>query len=102
MTEATLVGVHPERVEFDVHPPVDWILLRLDPPQDRSEGGVLAPAQVIPPARTGVVIKAGPGALSDDGRTRMPMDCEPGQRVLFERAAGKGLPRCPRETTSKS
>lgn len=95
------VGVDPARVELDVIPPVDWLLVRLDPPITETDGGIAVPAKSVPPARTGVVIKAGPGMVSDDGRTRLPMHCREGQRIMFERAAGKGLPRCPRETSER-
>jgi hypothetical protein len=72
--------------------------VRLDPRIEMFRGGILAPAQSQPPARTGVVIRVGPGMFSEDGRTPLPMHCKPGDRILFERAAGLGLPRCPRET----
>lgn len=96
-----IVGVDPARIELDVVPPLDWILVRLDPPITETDGGIAVPAQSVPPARTGVVVSIGPGMVSEDGRTRLPMHCAPGQRVMFERAAGKGLPRCPRETSER-
>lgn len=96
-----IVGIDPARVEVEVVPPLDWLLIRLDPPIDETDGGIVVPAQAIPPARTGVVIQVGPGMVSEDGRTRLPLHCEIGQRVMFERAAGKGLPRCPRETSER-
>lgn len=93
------VGVDPATIETAVHPPGNWILLRLDPPQTASEGGILIDQKAIPPSRTGVVVRQGPGRLSEDGKMLLPMNCKVGDRILFERAAGKGLPRCPRETT---
>lgn len=97
-----IVGVDPARVELDVIPPLDWLLVRLDPRIEQTEGGLAVPSTVTPPARTGVLIARGDGALSDDGKTRMPKVCDIGDRILFERAAGKGLPRVPRETTERS
>lgn len=96
-----IVSVDPSRVELDVLPPLDWLLIRLDPPITETDGGIVVPDQAVPPARTGVVIRVGPGMVSEDGRTRLPMHCEVGQRVMFERAAGKGIPRCPRETSER-
>lgn len=90
------VGVDPATIEQAVIPPLDWILIRLDPPLEGTDSGIIVP--VHPPARTGVVVRRGPGALAEDGRTRLPMHCDVGDRVLFERAAGKNLPRVPRET----
>lgn len=95
------VGIHPDDIETRVKATGSWLLVRLDPPITATDGGILVPGQSVPPARTGLVIHAGPGALSDDGKTRMPMHAKAGQRILFERAAGKGLPRTPRETTGK-
>jgi len=97
----TLVSVPQARIELDVHPPLDWVLVRLDEPMEATRGGLLVPGQSKPPARTGVIVAQGLGALSDDGRTRMPMCAKVGDRVLFERAAGKNLPRAPRETSER-
>jgi len=95
------VGVDPARVEIDVVPPLDWLLVRLDPPITETDGGIAVPGQAIPPARTGVVVKAGKGMVSEDGVTLLPMHAKVGQRIMFERAAGKGLPRCPKETSER-
>lgn len=95
------VGVDPSLVETSVRCPEDWILVRLDPPIDKTEGGLAIPTAHAPPARTGVVAVAGPGRISEDGKTRLPMPCAVGDRVLFEPAAGKGLPRVPRETSER-
>lgn len=99
LTDRPVVGVDPETIETGtVQPPGDWVLIRLDPPIEFTKGGIVVPSRSRPVARTGVVVAIGEGCLSDDGHTRMPMSAVPGQRVLFERAAGKGLPRVPTET----
>lgn len=93
------VGIPPERIEH-LRLPLDWILVRLDPPTRITRGGIELPDLVMGASRTGVVVSRGEGALSDDGRTKMPMTCERTDRVLFEVGGGKALPLVPRVTTS--
>lgn len=95
------VGISAANVEHAFHPSDDRMLVRLDPPIDRSRGGILVPDSSVPQSRSGVVVSVGLGALSDDGRTRMPMHAKPGQRVLFEFAAGYSIPRVPDATTTR-
>ncbi|MEK9725007.1 MAG: hypothetical protein VW405_16195 [Rhodospirillaceae bacterium] len=95
------VGVDPSLVETSILPPEDWLLVRLDAPLDKTEGGIAIPTAHAPPARTGLVVQAGPGRISEDGKTRLPMSCAVGDRILFEPAAGKGLPRVERETSAR-
>lgn len=95
------VGVDPELVETAIETPEDWLLVRLDPPLAMTEGGLAIPAASAPPARTGVVVRAGPGRISEDGKTRLPMTCAVEDRILFEPAAGKSPPRVPRETSER-
>jgi co-chaperonin GroES (HSP10) len=94
-------GIDIDQIETHLRLPLDWILVRLDPPIRRTRGGIELPDAVTPPARTGVVVTRGPGALSDDGKTRMPVSCSVGERIMFEVGAGKALPLVARETTSK-
>lgn len=100
-TEGVEAGIDPSQVERVITPKDSRYLVRLDPPMDRSRGGIMVPDVSIPQSRSGVVIKAGLGALSDDGKTRMPMVAKPGDRVLFEYAAGYSIPRVPHATTAR-
>lgn len=92
-------GLDPALVESCVEPAEARYLVRLDPPIDRSRGGILLPDQSLPLARTGVVVAAGKGAWSEDGKQRLPMHAKKGDRILFEYAAGYTLPRVPEKTT---
>ena len=112
-----VVGVDPARVEDLTDPVEDRYLVRLDPPIDRSKGGILLPDQSLPLSRTGTVVRAGAGGWCDDGKTRLPMKacagpgCRAdhggrphaarGQRILFEYAAGYTLPRVPEKTSGR-
>lgn len=95
------VGISAANVEHAFAPSDDRMLVRLDPPIDRSRGGILVPDSSVPQSRSGVVVSVGLGALSDDGRTRLPMHAKPGQRILFEYAAGYSIPRVPDATTTR-
>ena len=57
-------------------PQLDWVLVRLDPAQERSSTIVLTEKSSV---RTGVVLRVGQGK---DGK---PVDVAPGQRVAFFR-----------------
>lgn len=95
------VGVDADNVERAFIPSDDRYLVRLDPPMDRSRGGILVPDQSVPQSRTGVVVRAGDGQLSEDGKTRLKMHAKPGDRILFEYAAGYTIPRVPDHTTTR-
>lgn len=96
------VGVDPARVEELVAPFDDWILLRMDPPQQSSRGGILIGDKSVPESRIGVVVSQGEGFLLPDGSGRAIMYAQPGDRVLIERRAGKTLPRVPDSTDPRT
>lgn len=88
-------GCDPARVAELFHPTRDRYLVKLDPQMDRSRGGILVPDKSRPASRTGRVIRTGGGAVSEDGRTVLPMHAREGQRILFEFNAGYAIPRVP-------
>jgi co-chaperonin GroES (HSP10) len=92
------VGVDPEDVETSVTPFDDWILLRMDPPQQSTRGGILIGDQSVPESRLGVIVKQGEGLLLPDGKGRALMYAGRGDRVLIERRGGKTMPGVPDET----
>lgn len=95
------VGCDASNVERVFKPAADRYLVLLDPPMDRSRGGILVPDVSVPQSRSGIVIRVGPGAQSDDGKTKIPMHAREGERVLFEYAAGYSIPRVPDATTTR-
>lgn len=88
-----VAGCDPARVEELFQPVRDRYLVKLDPPMDRSRGGILVPDNSRPVSRTGRVIRAARGAISEDGKTLLPMHARAGQRILFEYNAGYAIPR---------
>jgi co-chaperonin GroES (HSP10) len=95
------VGIDLAKIETHVKLPLDWILVRLDPPQRKTLGGIEIPDTILPEARSGIVITRGPGAIADDGKTRLPVSCRVGERIWFEASAGKFLPHVPRVSGPK-
>jgi chaperonin GroES len=69
----------------------DRILVRPDVPLDKTPGGIILPDQAKTPPRRGVVLAVGPGRLRDDGETRVPMELQGGERILFDRWAGTDI-----------
>jgi co-chaperonin GroES (HSP10) len=96
-----VLGIDPTKVEALVEPFDDWYLIRLDPPIRSSKGGILVGDKSVPESRLGVIVKRGPGFLMPDGSSRAAMNAKEGDRVLFERRAGKTLPRVPDETDAR-
>lgn len=90
------VGVPQDRIEKVFEPVEDWILVRLDKAMSKSKGGIYVPDPSRPDPRMGVIVKQGPGMLLEDGKTRAPMTGKIGDRIMFEFAAGKTVPRCPK------
>lgn len=68
-------------------PHSDFVLIKKDPAEKVSEGGIhlLAPVAdgTASKLRSGTVLAVGPGRWSSDGSTRLPMSVKPKDRVLF-------------------
>jgi len=67
-----------------LRPCSDWILVRFDPPQKRSGIIELAGDNSTSPARTGTVVRTGPGKPKDSGGFA-PMEVKENDRVVFLR-----------------
>lgn len=68
----------------------DYVLLRVDEPEDTSRGGSLLPEQARSERRFGVVIAVGDGKQNDSG-VRNSLGLEEGQRVVFNKFGGHEL-----------
>jgi chaperonin GroES len=74
-----MTNVDVERIQLLGH----RILVKPDPPEDRSKGGIWVPDKAKKPTGTGIVVAMGPGLLMKDG-SRYPMPAvKPGDRVVF-------------------
>lgn len=69
-----------------VRPLGHWVLLKVDPPKEKSDSGLLYLPDGNLESRLGhstaTVLAAGPGKMDGKGK-RQPMGISPGDRVLF-------------------
>jgi co-chaperonin GroES (HSP10) len=71
-----------------IHPQQDYCLIRRDPAEKVSEGGIIMVAPIDKFAgrvelRWGTVVAVGPGRWSRDGKERLPCFVRPGDRIGF-------------------
>lgn len=61
----------------------DWVRVRLDetPKEDTSSGGIILNQPVM--VHTGVVVETGPGKRYRDEKKYVPIQVQPGERVVF-------------------
>jgi len=72
------------------HPRGDRVVIRRDLPKKQTEGGILLPDTVAnAKQQTGLVVRVGPGPLVNGAR--VPLDLEPGDRVIITGYAGLEL-----------
>ena len=65
----------------------DRVLIRLIAPEKKTSGGVIIPDTAQEKPVEGEALAVGPGARDEQGRL-LPMDVQPGQRVLFGKWSG--------------
>ena len=65
----------------------DRVLIRLIAPEKKTSGGVIIPDTAQEKPMEGEALAVGPGARDEQGRL-LPMDVQPGQRVLFGKWSG--------------
>ena len=62
---------------------LDWVLVKVDPPETQSPGGILLVG--AQPIRMATVIDVGPGKYNRKG-VRIPTELQPGDRFPFFKA----------------
>jgi len=68
----------------------DKILVKLDPKQTESEGGIALPDNSQETPKTGVITELGPGRFTESGHCLVP-EVKEGDRVLVEQYAGRTI-----------
>lgn len=66
------------------------ILLKPDPVDDQTEGGVHLPDTAKAVSDRGVVVAVGRGHITDEGKV-IPPEVSPGDRVIFSARREKGI-----------
>ncbi len=70
----------------------DRILVRREPEQDKTAGGIIIPDTAREKSQIGEVIAVGKGRVEKDGKVT-PLDVKVGDRILFGKYAGTEHPR---------
>jgi len=60
----------------------------IDSDEQMSAGGIYIPDTAKEKPQEGTVVAAGPGRLTDDGSTRVPMEVSVGDKVVYSKYAG--------------
>lgn len=64
----------------------DWVLVRVDPPEEKTVSGLFVPNTAKERNFRGVVVAAGPG------RNKFPVTVSVGQRVMWKPYDGENYP----------
>jgi chaperonin GroES len=70
-----------------IRPLDDRILVQPLSPETVTPGGLVIPEKAQEKQARGIVVSVGPGKRQDDG-TRLPVDVEPGQTVVYTKYSG--------------
>ena len=67
-----------------IRPFGDCVLVRRDPAEEKTSGGILIPKNAEKESSMGRVIAAGPGKVTDEGVT-LPLGVKVGDHVVFQK-----------------
>jgi len=70
-----------------IRPLGDRVLVKPLPTEERTKGGIVLPDTAKEKPQEGEVIAVGSGKLLDNGQ-RVPIDLNPGDKILFSKYAG--------------
>jgi chaperonin GroES len=68
----------------------DRVLVRRVDPEGKTAGGIIIPDTAQEKPMEGEIVAVGPGARDDKG-TVVPLDVEPGDRILFGKWSGSEI-----------
>jgi chaperonin GroES len=74
-------------MEKRIRPLNDRILVRRDPPTEKTNGGIIIPDNAKEPLTIGTVLAVGPGKVMKDGR-RVEPSLKVGDRIVFGKYSG--------------
>ena len=73
-----------------IKPLYDRIMVKIDNPEEKTEGGIILPEGSQEKPQQGTVVSVGHGRLLEDGTVK-PLDIKEGDVVLFNRYGGMEL-----------
>ena len=75
---------------MNIKPLYDRLLVKINNPEQTTEGGIIIPDASQEKPQAGTVVSAGNGRLLDDGTVK-PLDIKEGDTVLFNKYGGMEL-----------
>jgi chaperonin GroES len=76
-----------EEIEMKIRPLQDRILVRRVDEEEKTAGGIIIPDTAKEKPQEAIVVAAGPGRVTDEGKT-IPMEVSVGNRVLVGKYSG--------------
>jgi chaperonin GroES len=73
-----------------IKPLNDRVLVVREEEEQKSAGGIIIPDTAKEKPQRGKVVAVGPGKMGENGK-RIPLEVEPGDRVLFSKYAGTDI-----------
>lgn len=74
-----------------LEPLSNYLFVSVDATSETSAGGVVLSGNSREPAKTGTVVAAGPGRAHPESGAALPLECAPGERVMWGRYAGANV-----------
>jgi len=69
---------------------IDRVIVRRVEGEEKTKGGIIIPDTAKEKPMEGEIVAAGPGRLTDDGKT-LPLEVKVGDRVLFGKYSGNEI-----------
>jgi chaperonin GroES len=71
-----------------LQPLADRLVVKATQKEEVTKGGIVLPDTAKEKPQEGEVLAVGPGRMSDDGKTRIPMDVKVGDTVIYAKYGG--------------
>jgi chaperonin GroES len=86
----SLGGFNMARVDLNVRPLHDRILVRRMAEEEKTSGGIIIPDTAKEKPQRGEVVATGKGRVTEDGKT-LPLEVKIGDKILFSKYSGTEL-----------
>lgn len=73
---------------MQIRPLGDRVVVKPLEEEERTKGGIVLPDTAKEKPQHGKVVAVGPGEWDEDGKKRIPLDVQAGDRVLFAKYSG--------------
>ena len=73
--------------DFKIKPLADRVIVKPQPAEEKSKGGIILPDTVQEKPIEGTIIAVGPGRVTEDGK-EVPMNVKSGDKILYGKYSG--------------